>query len=180
MDFTRNLELYAELAVKVALNVQPGQRLLIIGPLANGGASLDAAPLARQITKAAYTAGASLVETLWGDEDMALARYKHAPRDSFGGFSSWFPKALEEHVSAGHAVVSLTANDPDLLKDEPPELVDAVQQVVSKAVRPFRELISRNHTNWAVVAGATAGWAKKIFPNASPEAATATLWDAIW
>jgi len=33
-----------ELAVRVALNLQPGQRLMIIGQLANGGTPLDAAP----------------------------------------------------------------------------------------------------------------------------------------
>ena len=38
MAFTaKSLEAYGELAVKVGLNLQPGQRLLIIGPLANGG-----------------------------------------------------------------------------------------------------------------------------------------------
>ena len=44
MDLDQQLHIYAELAVKVALNIQPGQRLLIIGPLANGGTSLEAAP----------------------------------------------------------------------------------------------------------------------------------------
>jgi aminopeptidase len=180
MDFTQSLSLYATLAVKVALNVQRGQRVLIIGPLANGGASLEAAPLAREIARAAYEAGSSLVETIWGDEALVVTRFHHAPRDSFGEFSSWFPSALERHVEAGHAVISLTANDPDLLKNEPPELVSQVQQASSRDVRPFRELISRNHTNWAVVAGATAGWAKKIFPGAAPEEATRKLWDAIW
>ncbi|MCM3881739.1 MAG: aminopeptidase [Vicinamibacterales bacterium] len=180
MDFARKLELYAELAVKVALNVQPGQRLLIIGPLANGGASLEAAPLARQIARAAYRAGSPLVETIWGDEELVLARYKHAPRDSFGEFSRWFPRALEQHVEAGHAIVSLSANDPDLLKEESPELVSAVQQASSRDMRPFREHISRNQTNWAVVAGATPGWAKKIFPDVTPQEATSKLWDAIW
>jgi aminopeptidase len=180
MDFSRNLELYAELAVKVALNVQPGQRVLIIGPLANGGASLDAAPLAREITKAAYKAGSPLVETIWGDEEMMLARFKHAPRESFDQYSAWFPKALEQHVELGHAIVSLSANDPDLLKNEPPDLVSGVQQVSSRDVRPFRELISRNQTNWAVIAGATAGWAKKIFPGVASDKAVAQLWSAIW
>ena len=180
MDFARKLELYAELVVKVALNVQPGQRVLIIGPLANGGASLEAAPLARQIANAAYKAGAPLVETIWGDEEMMLGRFKHAPRDSFDQYSAWLPKALEQHVQAGHAIVSLTANDPDLLKDEPPELVSAVHQAASRDVRPFREHISRNETNWAVVAAATVGWARKIFPGLSPEAAVSQLWEAIW
>src|SRR4030095_10739936 len=180
MDFERNLALYAELAVKVALNVQPGQRLLIIGPLANGGASLRAAPLARALAKSAYKSGSPLVETIWGDEAQVLSRFKYAPRDSFGEYSAWFPKALARHVEAGHAVVSLSANDPDLLKDEPPELVSAVQQPTARDMRAFREHISRNATNWAVIAGATDAWARKIFPNESPQRAVACLWEAIW
>src|SRR6476620_2695443 len=135
MDSDRRLEKYAELAVKVALNVQPGQRVLIIGPLANGGASLEAAPLVRQLAKAAYKAGSPLVEAVWGDEELMLVRFKHAPRDSFNEYSAWFPHALEQHVEAGHAVISLSANDPDLLKDEPPELVSAVQQASARDVR---------------------------------------------
>ena len=75
----RRLQLYAELAVRIALNVQPGQRLMIIGPLANGGASLDAAPLAREVAAAAYRAGAPLVETLYGDESQQRVRFTNAP-----------------------------------------------------------------------------------------------------
>jgi len=114
------LSVYGELAVRVALNLQPGQRLMIIGPLANGGTSLEAAPLVRAVTESAYRAGAELVETLWGDEALQLARFRNAPRESFGQFSSWFPDALTQHVHAGHAVLSIYANDPDLLKGQPP------------------------------------------------------------
>jgi aminopeptidase len=69
------LERYGELTVRVALNLQPGQRLLIIGPLMNGGVSLDAAPLVRHIAASAYRAGAELVEAMWGDEALQLARF---------------------------------------------------------------------------------------------------------
>src|SRR5438477_3932117 len=178
-DFDRRLQRYGDLAVKVGLNLRAGQRLLIIGPLASGGVSLEAAPLVRHIAASAYQAGASLVETIWGDEVIQMARFKHAPRDSFGEFSTWLPKALFEHAEAGQAIVSVYANDPDQLKDEPPELVSAVQQAVSKSVRPFRELISRNQTNWTVVAAAGAGWAARVFPDL-PEAEQAPkLWETI-
>lgn len=170
---------YAELVVRIALNVQPGQRLLIIGPLANGGASLEAAPLVRQIAVAAYKAGSPLVETIWGDEELMLIRFKHAPRGSFGGYSAWIPRALVDHVEAGHAILSISANDPDLLNGEPPELVDALQQATARDVRPFREHVSRNQTNWAVVGGANAGWARRMFPNLPSEDALSKLWDAI-
>jgi aminopeptidase len=179
MDFERKLQIYAELAVKVALNVQPGQRVLIIGPLANGGASLESAPLARQIAAAAYRAGSPLVETIYGDEVQQQVRFKHAPRDSFSGYSAWLPRALSEHVAAGHAVLSISANDPDLLQAEPAELVSETLHATARDMRPFREQISRNETNWAVVAAASSGWAQKIFPGMTPEAAVARLWEAI-
>jgi aminopeptidase len=179
MDFERQLQLYAELAVRVALNAQPGQRVMIIGPLANGGASLEAAPLAREITAAAYRAGSPLVETIYGDEVQQLLRFKHASRDSFSCYSNWLPRALSEHVAAGHAVLSISANDPDLLQDAPAELVSAVLQATARDMRPFREQLSRNETNWAIVAAASAGWATKMFPGIATETAVERLWEAI-
>ncbi len=86
-DLERTLQIYAELTVKVGLNLQAGQRLLVIGPLASGGASLEAAPLVRRIAASAYRAGAPFVEVLWGDEPLLLARFQNAPRDSFSQFS---------------------------------------------------------------------------------------------
>jgi aminopeptidase len=175
----RRLALYAELAVRVALNLQHGQRLMIIGPLANGGASLESAPLAREIAAAAYRAGSPFVETIYGDEAQQSLRFQHAPRDSFANFSAWLPGALSEHVAAGHAVLSISANDPDLLQGQPPDLVSTLLQATAREVRPFREQISRNDTNWAIVAAASAAWAQKIFPSSKPDEAVSRLWDAI-
>jgi aminopeptidase len=179
LEFERRLDMYADLAVKIALNVQPGQRLLIIGPLASGGAALDAVPLIRKITEAAYKAGASLVEAIYGDEAMLLLRFKHAREGTLAEYSAWLPDALARHVEAGHAILSVYANDPDLLKHEPADRVSTVQEATARDVRPFRELISRNQTNWAVIAAAGAGWAARVFPQLSCEAATARLWDEI-
>ena len=179
MDFDSTLRLYAELAVKIAVNVQPGQRLMIIGPLANGGASLEAAPLAREIAAAAYRAGSPLVETIYGDEPQQLLRFRHAAGDSFGNYSAWLPRALTEHVAAGHAVLSISANDPDLLHGESTERVAALLTATARDMRPFREQISRNQTNWAVVAAASASWASKIFPDVPAADAVARLWHAI-
>ena len=173
------LRTYGDLAVKIALNLQPGQRLLIIGPVANGGASLDAAPLVRTIAESAYRAGARYVEALFGDETVQLARYRHAPRDSFGEFSRWLPDVLLKHAEAGDALLSIYANDPDFFQSEPPELVGSVQQTVSRSIRPFRELISRNQTNWAVVAAPSPGWAQRVFPNAAADQQVSLLWNAI-
>jgi aminopeptidase len=177
--FERTLQNYGELAVRVGLNLRAGQRLLIIGPIANGGVSLEAAPLVRAITASAYAAGCPLVETLWGDEAMQLERFRYAPRDAFTEFSAWLPDALAGHVTGGHAVLSVNANDPDLLKDQPADLIGAVQRTVSQRVHVFREQISRNQTNWSVIAAPSKRWAMKVFPGAPPDRAVEQLWDAI-
>src|SRR5262249_53133771 len=132
-----------------------------------------------EIVASAYRAGAPLVEVLWGDEPMLFTRFAHAPADSFGAYSSWLPNALVEHVEAGHAVISVFANDPDLLRDQNAERVGTAQQAGSRAVRPFGERISRNQTNWAVVAAASPSWAAKVFPELHRERQLAMLWEAI-
>src|SRR5262249_45686316 len=170
---------YADLVVRVALNLRRGQRLIIIGPLAYGGVSLEAAPLVRRITEAAYRAGASYVEAIWGDEAVTLERFTHAPADSFDGFSRWLPRTPVEHVEAGDAALSVYANDPDLLAGRPIERVGAMQRASSRALNPFRELISRNLTNWAVVAAPSEKWAAKVFPNLPPAEQLSRLWQTI-
>jgi aminopeptidase len=173
------LRSYAQLAVRIGLNLQPGQRLLIIGPLAAGGVSLEAAPLVREIVACAYDAGAPLVETLWGDEPTLLTRFRHAPADSFTAFSRWFPDALAGHAAAGDAVLSIYANDPDQLKDEDPERISALQQTTGRHMRRFRELISKNETNWTVIAAPATGWAAKMFPDRERPAQMTALWETI-
>ena len=179
MDLDRTLQIYADLTVKIGLNLQRDQRLLIIGPIASGGVALEAAPLVRHIVAAAYAAGARLVEPIWGDEAVHAARFLHAPRDSFTEFSAWLPRALLDHVEARHAVLSIYANDPDPLKGAPPELVAAAQQATARNVRPFRERLSHGQTNWAVVAAAAPAWAARVFPDVEPSLQVSRLWDAI-
>src|SRR5918994_2288488 len=170
---------YAELVIRVGLNLQPGQRLLITGPLANGGVALDAAPLVRAVAAQAYDAGAPLVEVLWGDESLVTLRHRHAPPESFGQASAWLPGALLEHVRAGHASLSIYANDPDLLRSAPPERVSAIQSATAHAVKPFRDTISKNATNWCVVAAPAPSWAARVFPGLPRDEQVARLSAAI-
>jgi aminopeptidase len=54
-----------------------------------------------------------------------------------------------------------------------------VQQTTANHVRPFRDYISRNHTNWAVVAAAAPTWAARVFPEVEPSKQVQRLWEAI-
>jgi aminopeptidase len=178
-EFERNLETYAELVVRVGLNLQPGQRLLIGSPLV-GLTPLDAAPLVRLIAAKAYQCGATLVDVLWGDDQLKLVRLQYAPHDSFAEFPAWQVTTAVDSLKQGAALLLILAQDPDLLGEQNPALVDKVEQAVATNSAPIFELLARNASNWSVIAAPVAGWAKKVFPHVAPEAQDAQLWDAIF
>ncbi|HET6169207.1 MAG TPA: aminopeptidase [Terracidiphilus sp.] len=171
--FTEKLDLLAEVAVKVGLGLQPGQELLMT-------ASLDSLALARRITEHAYRAGASLVTTLFTDDESTLARYRFAPDESFDRAAKWLYDGMGEAFKSGSARLAIAGANPALLANQDPDKVGRANRAVSKAYRPALELITRHAINWTIVASATPSWAAAMFPNETPEAALAKLWDAIF
>ncbi len=180
VNFENQLEAYAELTLKVGLNLQPGQRLLIGVPIYNTGVPLGAAPLIRLLVKKAYQMGAKLVDVIWGDDEVLLARFQHASDDTFEEYPSWQAKALLDHVQRGDAILTVLGNDPDLLKNQNPELVTKLQQTVLKHTDPAMEYVRRSDINWSVIAVPVKDWASKVFPDVSPEEQMTRLWEAIF
>jgi aminopeptidase len=178
-DFDERLTQYAELALKVGLNFQPGQRLLITN-VSSGGVTLEAAPLVRQLAAAAYRAGARFVDVLWSDEPLRLMRFVRAPRDSFEEYPAWLVTATLEYIERGDAVLSVKADDPDLLRAQDPALVGLARAVAWKQLAPVFEHIERNSTNWLVIAAATAAWAARVFPETPESQQLARLWESLF
>jgi aminopeptidase len=168
----RELDAYGELIVKVGLNLQPGQRLLIRAPI-------EAAPLVRQVAAHAYDLGARLVETIWNDPLLILTRFSHAPEDSFEEHSYWPVKAGLEYAENGHAILSIGGSDPDLLKDVDPALITTVQRTEGRVGAPLSKLISGDAINWCVVAYPATAWANKVFSDLPAEERQAKLWHHI-
>lgn len=179
VDFDKKLEAYAELAIKVGLNIQPGQRLLIRGPLTYG-VPFSAAPLVRHLTRLAYRAGARLVDVMWGDPTLDVIRFQEAPRDSFSEFSEWKADGPYEHVKAGNATMTITGMDPDQFKDVDPEIVSEYATVAQKKLRPFLNITGREEVNWLVLAAPTPGWTAKVFPNLPAEEAERKMWETLF
>jgi aminopeptidase len=172
-NFDKNLQNYAELIIRIGLNLQAGQRLLIIAPL-------PAAPLVRKVAAYGYKQGARLVDVFYADEELLLTRFQLAPRDSLGDEVSWPWDAAYQYVQHGDAVLQLHGTDPDLLKGQDPELVQAYNLARSKSLKPFSLEVSRNNLNWLIAGYATPSWAAKVFPDLPEEQQVDRLWQAIF
>ena len=173
------LKKYAELIVKVGLNLRAGQRL-IINNGSTRGVPLHAAPIVREVARAAYEAGARYVDVIWNDEALLRTRAQLAPRDSFKEYSKWHIKGLMDMVDNGDAMLTIRSNNPDLLSDLDPEFVGEWQKTHLENFDPVTLAVTKNKTNWCVVSAAGPEWAIKIFPKLTPEKAEAKLWTTIF
>ncbi len=173
------LEKYAEAIVKVGLNIRAGQRLIItLG--ATRGVPHQFAPLVREISKAAYAAGAKYVDAIFADEEMLRLRVQNAPRDSFQEYPKWQIQALLNMIENGDAMLSIAGSNPDLLGGLDTEFVGNMQRTHLENWGPISEKVTTNAINWCVVAAAGEAWAQKIFPDLSSKKAQEKLWEAIF
>ncbi len=173
LTFDEKLDRLAEVAVKIGLGLREGQEMLLTAPM-------EALPLVRRITEHAYKAGALLVTTFYGDDPSVLARYKYAGDTSFDYAPEWLQSAIATAFRGGAARMAIAGANPALLAGQDPAKVARANVAASKASKPAMELITRHEINWTIVACATPEWAKLVFPNESPEAATSKLWEAIF
>lgn len=173
LSFEQKLDRLAEVAIRVGLNLREGQELVLTAPT-------DALPLVRRIVEQAYKAGAKFVTTLISDDELALARFRHAPDASFDYAPEWFYDGIANAFRGGAARMAITGANPALLSGQDPQKVSRANIAVSKAYKPAMELITRHEINWTIVAAATPAWAELVFPGEPEELAMGKLWDAIF
>ena len=168
------LDKYAELTVRSGLNVRKGQQVLISAPL-------EAVALARLITHHAYKVGASLVTTLYNDEQTALMRYTQGDLQAFDAAPGWLFNGMAEAFRDGNcARLAIIGEDPALLSGQDIDKVSRANRARSAAYRPVVELITSFATNWCVISAATPSHAKSVFPHLPPAQALSALWAAIF
>ena len=167
------LDRLGEIAVRVGLNLQRGQELVITAPL-------DAVPLVRRITAHAYKAGASLVTTFYADDESRLARFQYAPDEAFDVASGWLSDGIANAFRNNAARMAISGENPSLLGGQDPDKVARANRANSRVSRPSMELITTFAINWNIVACATPAWARTVFPGEPDDVAVSRLWAAIF
>ncbi|WOH81346.1 aminopeptidase [Bradyrhizobium sp. BEA-2-5] len=167
------LDRLAEVAIKVGLQLQPGQDLLLTAPAA-------AMPLVRRVAEHAYKAGAGLVTPFFSDEEMTLARYRHGHDASFDRAAGWLYEGMAKAFSDNTARLAIVGDNPMLLSGEDPSKVARASKANSMAYQPALEKIVNFDTNWNIIAYPSPSWAKLVFPDDPEDVAVGKLADAIF
>ncbi|MCD4712703.1 MAG: aminopeptidase, partial [Clostridiales bacterium] len=169
----KELEKYADLAVNVGINLKPNEGLII-------GGNVSGLPLAREIMKKAYAAGAKHVEFMLGDDEMVLARYENAKDYVFENYPEWKVNMLIAMYEDNYHHLFISAPNPELLKDIPGDTVAKDQKTASMAMAPAMKYRMTGQTKWSIVAVPSPDWALSVFPEMDVHNAIDALWEKIF
>ncbi|PIE97598.1 MAG: aminopeptidase [Treponema sp.] len=173
MNLNKSFEKYAELILKMGLNVKKGECLTM-------SVQEETLPLARVISKQAYKMGVKDIIFLFSDDELTLSRYMHAPNAAFEEFPKFKTQYAESYLKANYHRLALITANPELLKPVDPKRLKKWQMVSAKANQKLRKYTMESYVKWTVAAAASPAWAKAVFPKLDAEAGTKKLWENIF
>jgi len=163
----------AEIAVRIGVNVQRDQELIINAPV-------EAVPLVRALARHAYRAGARDVLVNYTDQNLARIQLTEGADPIFDHAPTWRYNGITRALQDGAAILTIAGSDPNLLAG-----CDATRQARSQkahalAAREMRGMIGGFRVNWSIISFAHPAWAQAVFPHLPASDAVEQLWSAIF
>jgi aminopeptidase len=161
------LERYADLTLKVGVNLQRGQPLMINADVAH-------APLVRVIADRAWRAGASTVFAYYNDLNLRKSLVDVAPDAALTVSAPGGVRMIEELAGQHAAYIKLVGDPaPDLLAQSDPARSGRAFQV--DFTRRWGNAIAHRELAWTLVGCPVEGWARQVFGEPDVE----RLWQAV-
>ena len=162
---------YAKLIVRVGVNVQKGQEVIVY-------AGLDQPEFVQMVVEEAYKAKAKKVTVEWSYQPLTKTHVRYQSVKTMGEVTEWEKARLEHYCNVLPARIHLTSADPDGLKGVNMGKVSKANQMSYPILKPYRDR-RENKEQWCIAAVPGKAWAKKVFPGERTSVAVEKLWDAI-
>lgn len=169
------LKKYADFIVRIGVNVQPGQTMIVTG-------TLETAELARLCVRAAFEAGARDVRMDWSDETVARTRMELGSEEALCDVKPYVLRSYLDFAESegGVCVLHLLADDPEVFAGLDAAKINRVAMARRKALKPWQVYTLNDKVQWCIAAMPCEPWAKMIFPELPVEQAMKKLWDVIF
>lgn len=174
-NYKEKLQQYAELLVKVGMNVQPKQPVFI-------RSSVETLELTHLIVEEAYCCGASDVRVVYSDPTLKRLKFENESVEHFANheIKSYDVEARMDYVKRGAANLALISEDPDLMDGIDSQKLQAFQQQNARAFKGYMESVQKNQFPWVVAAFPSKAWAKRVYPELSVEEAYIKFIDEVF
>ncbi|MDY0210775.1 MAG: aminopeptidase [Acholeplasma sp.] len=166
------LEKYAKLAVKVGVNVQKDQVVVV-------RATTETKELTRLIVKEAYLAGAKKVITQWSDDYLTRYAYDYQSVETLEEIPNYSIEQSRYYVDNNACFINVISPMIGVNQGIDPVKMAKSLTASQKAVPFLREYTMGNKGQWTIVAASNPVWAEAVYPDLKGEEATEALWTAI-
>lgn len=172
MGYEKQLQKYAELLVKVGLNVQEKEPVYI-------QASIDASEFVHLVVEEAYKIGAEDVKVSYKDDRIAQLKYQYEPESFFENVKQYDIDEKMDYLDRKAAFLSIVSSSPDSLKDADPNKIRKSMAANGKAFKDYMVAVQSDRMSWCVASYPSVGWAKMMFPELSDDEAVNKLLETI-
>ncbi|QIK86059.1 aminopeptidase [Erysipelothrix sp. HDW6B] len=166
------IEKYAQLAVRVGVNVQPGQTLLI-------NVKAEHYEFARLLVKEAYAVGAKKVVVKFSDDIIGKEHALHQDLETYTRVPQWIVDENDDYLTQDLCRLSVYAPSPGLFADVDGDKLAAAAKAQGEALKAMREYTMANRGQWSLISLPTNEWAHVVFPELPVEEAYEKLLEAI-
>jgi aminopeptidase len=165
-DLDTRIDRFAELVVRIGVDVQPGQDVLV-------DAGVDDPRIARAVVDKAYAAGARRVHLEYSDPHLRRSAIVHRAEEALRTAYRWEFEQMAELRDMGAAAIFLAGvPEPGQFDGLDPELVAAQRIELNEA---WQEATTGGKMPWTAAVVPTPSWAQMVFG----EPDVGRLWDAV-
>lgn len=163
---------YAEVAVRIGIGVEKGDRVLIHSPV-------QLPDFTALLVETAYDAGAVSVDVVWFDDRVSRARFSHGSEAAAGAVSG-VTQFLMTGFEAGASSLRVHAVDPFALAGVDMARVQEYQRVNGEFAKPMSNALGALELPWSVISAPVPAWNQSVFPDDDPHEAEEKMWSAIF
>jgi aminopeptidase len=182
-DFEPRLRAFAAVIVRVGLNLQRGQRLLIAEPYELQGVARSAAVLVEAVRAAALEAGCPQpagFDVIWGDGARLREFAERADWRGFARLAAANATAMQQTVERGDALLFLQGSHPRLMDGVAADRVTELRRIGWEHFGPVAQQLIAGATNWTVAPAPSPGWASHVYADQPAERRLAALWTTLF
>ncbi len=182
LEFESRLRTFAEIIVRVGLNLQRGQRLLIAEPYELQGVARGAETVVDAVKAAATAAKCAApgaIEVIWGDEVRLRSFAERAEWRKFARLVAANAGVMERYIRRGDALLFLQGSQPRLMDGIGSEQIIEMRRIGWEYFGPIAQDLAAGATNWTVAPAPSAAWAEAAYSDLPGEERLPALWDDV-
>ncbi len=179
-EFSGKLAALAEVIIRIGVNLQRGQTLLITEPYEQQGVARDAAEFVAALTQAASDAGGGKVSVIWSEPEKLRQMAVSTDGAAFEKLVRGHTRIMTRQLDSGGALLCLTGSLPNLFHGIAASTVAALHELNWRHFGPVVQRLVRGETQWCLAPAPAPAWAALTCGDLPHEQQLSALWKIVF